>query len=35
MSCRIENGKAILPNGKQSKLYDKLKESLGHKADNI
>ena len=35
MSCRIENGKAILPNGKQSKLYDKLKENLGHKADNI
>ncbi len=35
MSCRIEGGRAILPNGKDSKLYDKLKQEFGHKADNI
>ena len=26
MSCRIENGRAILPNGKESKLLEKLRE---------
>jgi len=27
MSCRIENGRAILPNGKDSKLLEKLRET--------
>ena len=35
MSCRIEGGRAILPNGKDSKLYDKLKQEFGHKANNL
>ena len=24
MSCRVQNGKAILPNGKESKLFNEL-----------
>ena len=35
MSCRIENGRAILPNGKDSKLFERLKEYGGHQANAI
>jgi len=35
MSCRIENGRAILPNGKDSKLFESLKEYGGHQANAI
>lgn len=30
MSCRIENGRAILPNGKDSKLLAKLREVVNN-----
>ena len=29
MSCRIENGRAILPNGKDSKLLKALRDAVG------
>ena len=32
MSCRIENGRAILPNGKDSKLLKGLRDAVGSKA---
>ena len=32
MSCRIENGRAILPNGKDSKLLKDLRDSVGSNA---
>ena len=32
MSCRIENGRAILPNGKDSKLLKDLRDALGSNA---
>ena len=32
MSCRIENGRAILPNGKDSKLLKDLRDAVGSRA---
>ena len=32
MSCRIENGRAILPNGKDSKLLKDLRDAVGSNA---
>ena len=32
MSCRIENGRAILPNGKDSKLLKALRDAVGSNA---
>ncbi len=33
MSCRIENGRAILPNGKDSKLLKDLRDAVGSNAE--
>ena len=33
MSCRIENGRAVLPNGKDSKLLKDLRDAVGSNAE--